>query len=167
MNDLVDGLRRVAALLPPNFTISANEAPLLLGAMIQYAEHGDDLVKAAEAGPQAVADFYHQAITDQAEAAGEDAPRQGAPVEKVSAGAPVTASGAPASAADVAKLTALVQQLAASVAAQQPQPEVTVTQGNAGSTTPPTSPPPVQTSGTPGQTAADQAGQDSQAEAGV
>lgn len=146
MNDLVDGLRRVAELLPPNFTVSANEAPALLGAMIQYAEHGDDLVKAAETGPQAVADFYHQAISDQADQDGQEPPRQGAPVEKVTvaSGAPVTASGAPATAADVARLTALVQQLAASVNAKQPAPEVTVT-----------------------QTAADQAGQDSQAEAGV
>lgn len=79
----INDFRRLGAILSPSERVSIGEVGDVLSAVIAVVSHGNPLLDAAELGPQAVADFYHDAITDQARADGveeKDLPRKGQPV---------------------------------------------------------------------------------------
>lgn len=75
----LDQLRRLAAVLPPNFRVAASETADLLSAALAAGEH-PELIEASETGgSQAVADYYHGHITDN-RPEGADEPQKGQPV---------------------------------------------------------------------------------------
>lgn len=51
---LLDDLRAAAQALDPQFAPSSNEVQGVLGALVHYAEHGEEFLKAAEAGSEDV-----------------------------------------------------------------------------------------------------------------
>lgn len=118
---LLDRLRRLALMLPPNHRLSSGEVADIAAAAIAVQEHGDKLLDAADEGPQAVADFYHDAS-----GAGDE--QRGNPVANV----PLTTTAAPAqtvSKADFDKLMAAVEAL---TAAQAKTPATTATASSKG-----------------------------------
>jgi hypothetical protein len=60
----LDELRRLAAVLPPNYRISGGEVADLLSASLVATEHPDVVAASEEGGAQGVADYFHQHITD-------------------------------------------------------------------------------------------------------
>jgi hypothetical protein len=93
MPSLIDELRALSAVLPPNYRAGGGEVADLLSSAIAYAEHGDKIIEAAHQGPQAVADFFHDHIAAGAADAGHPEPVKGAPVLVASAPAPQAATG--------------------------------------------------------------------------
>src|ERR1700733_14409801 len=71
----LDDLRKIGTAIDGTVGVQANEVRQIVAALVAHAEHGDDLVKAAEDGPQAVSDLLtdvHKDVdTDEAQVTGQ------------------------------------------------------------------------------------------------
>ena len=68
---LIDDLRHIGAHLDPSLGLTSNEVVPVLSALIHYHKHGEELVKAAEEGPEAVSELLSPASVETAVAEGE------------------------------------------------------------------------------------------------
>jgi hypothetical protein len=75
---LRDDLKALSVVLPPSERVFSGELADLTGALINYLEHGPDLLEVAKQGAAEVQDFYHEKIAEYAEKAGLPAPVRGA-----------------------------------------------------------------------------------------
>lgn len=114
---LLDDLREIAKTIDSQFLPSTNEVQGILGAIVHYAEHGDALLTAAEAGVEDVTKLLEPKT--ETEAAQPPAPAAtAAPAPEVPAQAPAPAAATDDElAAQIADLQA--QQAARRATAQQ------------------------------------------------
>ncbi len=77
----VDQLKRLGAVLPPNFRVESGAVGDVLSAAVALSEYGEGLVEASEQGIQAVHDFFHQDAVKKAKEQGLPEPEVQAPTE--------------------------------------------------------------------------------------
>jgi hypothetical protein len=103
---LLDDLKKVAAVVDPQFQVSDQEIRGVLSALVYFTEHGDKLLQAADKGLTEVTSLL--------------APPAAEPVTPPAAPADVTAPAAPTTDAELeAQITDLQTQLAARQATAQ------------------------------------------------
>lgn len=61
---LLDDLRAAAHALDPQFTPSSNEVQKVLGALVHYAEHGDEFLKAAASSTEDVVNLLQPHVDE-------------------------------------------------------------------------------------------------------